>query len=313
MLSIIICSKNRTLTDELTQNLESTVGIPFECIVIDNSTRNLSIFTAYNEGIKRSTFPFLCFVHEDVVFKTQDWGKNLCEHLSVPSVGVIGLCGGLYQGRIPASWGLFEKTLYIIQSDKKHKRFIFEQSDGYDERHEKQVVTLDGVFLAGKRTLFEQLSFDNTTFDGFHAYDHDICLQSHITGHKNIAVNDILLVHYSKGRHDENWVRNMLLFVDKWKDHLPIGLNDYPIEWVAQRETIYMRKPFLKNLVRSGYSNNDCKYLLMKYMSHDRSFIEWVESPEFNRWLFAMRLKKKPSSLFKHLVSQIVSDASSIV
>jgi len=312
VLSIIICSKSPKLAGKLKQNIELTVGIPFECIFIDNSTCNYSIFSAYNEGIRRSQYPYLCFLHEDVAFQTADWGKNLCSHLMNPRVGLIGLCGSAYQSKVPASWSLYEYTAHIVQSDKRGKLRIFEPSDGYDDRHEKHIVALDGVFLAARRELFKHIAFDENTFDGFHAYELDLCLQSHILGYKNLAVNDILLIHFSKGRHNEDWVHNILLFVDKWEHYLPIEIGDHSHERIAQRETTYMRKTFLKNLIRSGYSNQDCKHLLMKHLSHDLSFVEWVRSPKFDRWLFSMRLKKKPSTLFKRPASRIAQDVSAI-
>lgn len=301
MLSIIICSRSPKLVDELKQNVESTIGVPFQWIVIDNSTNSYSIFSAYNEGIRKSSFPYLCFVHEDVAFQTKDWGKTMCAHLSDPSVGMVGVCGSMYQSKVPASWGQFENTAYIVQSDKNRKLNKPIASEGYDERHEKQVVALDGVFLAAPRTLFDHIAFDQETYGGFHAYDLDICLQSHNLGRRNLAINDLLLIHYSKGSHNRNWVENLLLFAEKWRECLPISVGNHPIDSFEQREERYMNKTFLKNLIRSGYSDQDCKRILKRCLSDNSSFVEWVNSPRFNRWLFVMRLKKKPSSLVKRL------------
>ena len=313
VLSIIICSRSPELADKLRQNIASTVGVPFECIIIDNSTHKHSIFSAYNEGIKDSRFPYLCFPHEDVVFKSHDWGQHLCNHLLNPEVGIIGLCGSSYQSRVPASWSLYDYTAHIIQSDKRRKLRIFEPSDGYDEQHEKRVVGLDGVFLAARKELFNHIAFDEHTFNGFNAYDLDICVQAHVLGYTNLAINDILLIHFSKGHHGEQWIYNILRFVDKWQDSLPIQIGNHSQERIAQREVHYMKKTFLKNLVRSGYSNQDCKHLMTKYLSTHPSFVEWVRSPQFKYWLYRMRLKKNPLSLIMPPASRIAKDASSIV
>lgn len=311
MLSIIICSKEPKLSHAFKQHIESTVGVIHECIFIDNSTNCHSILSAYNEGIKKSQYPNLCFVHEDVEFQTQNWGEKLCKHLSSSTVGMVGIGGSSYQSRVPASWSLYNHTLYIVQSDKKRKLRIFEQSDGYSDIHQKQVVAMDGVFLAARRDLFNQIAFDEQTFRGFHAYDLDICLQSHVLGYKNMAINDILLIHFSRGYLNKKWMHNLLLFTDKWHQHLPINVGGHSSEDTLQCEIRYMKRIFLKYLVRFGYSDQDCKHLLIKYLSNSPSFVEWVRSTEFNRHLFKLRLKKKPFSLLILPVSKIEKADSS--
>ncbi len=306
MLSVIICSKNPRLSALLKENIDSTVGIPYEYIVIDNSTRKYSIFTAYNKGIEISSQPYLCFVHEDVAFNTQDWGKKLCTHLSRPNVGILGICGSAYQSNIPAPWSLYEYTAYIVQSDKKRKLNIFEPSNGYDEHHEKQVVGLDGVFLAARRDLFNEIAFDEKTFEGFHAYDMDICLQAHTRGFQNKAINDLLLTHYSRGNHNSQWVRNILLFADKWQAHLPILLADFSAERIKEKEIKYMKQTLLGYMVHHGYTNDECKKRLTMYLPHYESFITWVQSSDFDRYLFWLRFKKKPLSLVKRQSSTLV-------
>lgn len=52
-----------------------TVGYTYELIVIDNSEYKYSIFEAYNLGIERSSGEYLCFIHDDILFHSQDWGK----------------------------------------------------------------------------------------------------------------------------------------------------------------------------------------------------------------------------------------------
>lgn len=75
MISIIICSRNKNIDSELEQNILDTIGnIVYEVINIDNSTNNYSIFQAYNKGTQIAKYPYLCFMHEDILFHTADWG-----------------------------------------------------------------------------------------------------------------------------------------------------------------------------------------------------------------------------------------------
>ena len=80
MISIIICSRFQSISKELKDNIENTVGVVHEIICIDNSKSQYDIFSAYNEGVKRSQYPLLCFMHEDILHYTSDWGKLLINH-----------------------------------------------------------------------------------------------------------------------------------------------------------------------------------------------------------------------------------------
>ena len=91
MISIIICSRFQSISKKLKDNIENTVGVVHEIICIDNSKSQYDIFSAYNEGVKRSQYPLLCFMHEDILHYTNDWGKLLINHFRDLKVGLIGI------------------------------------------------------------------------------------------------------------------------------------------------------------------------------------------------------------------------------
>ena len=94
MISIIICSRNKFLNDILAKNIQDTIGVVYEIILIDNSDNIYSIFSAYNEGINRSQYPYICFIHEDIMFRTSRWGNLICESFkSDQTIGMIGVIG----------------------------------------------------------------------------------------------------------------------------------------------------------------------------------------------------------------------------
>jgi hypothetical protein len=57
MLSLIICSRYSVISNDLKKNIKLTIGVKFELIVINNSNNEFSIFSAYNEGVKKSLLP----------------------------------------------------------------------------------------------------------------------------------------------------------------------------------------------------------------------------------------------------------------
>ena len=54
MLSLIICSRHSDISDKLKDNIQKTIIAEYELIVIDNSKNKYSIFSAYNEGVKKA-------------------------------------------------------------------------------------------------------------------------------------------------------------------------------------------------------------------------------------------------------------------
>src|SRR5690606_4063229 len=111
MLSIIICSRSKLDFEGIKENIAQKIGIIHEVIQIDNSNNAYSISQAYNAGGSQSKFPFLCFLHEDVVFSTQNWGELLVNILANKSVGLVGVAGAIMKTKAtgPNWWSTLEK------------------------------------------------------------------------------------------------------------------------------------------------------------------------------------------------------------
>ena len=77
MISCIICSRRSDISAELKENIASTIGCEYELVAIDNSKKEYSIFSAYNEGVRRANGEILCFMHEDILYHTQGYFVNI--------------------------------------------------------------------------------------------------------------------------------------------------------------------------------------------------------------------------------------------
>ncbi len=75
---------------------------------------------------------------------------------------------------------------------------------------------LDGVFIAMKGATARRLRFDDTTFDGFHFYDLDFTYRAHSSGLRLAVSTDILLLHTSEGRFEDDWKRYAQRFLEKF-------------------------------------------------------------------------------------------------
>jgi hypothetical protein len=69
------------------------------------------------------------------------------------------------------------------------------------------LAVLDGVLIAARRKLLSAIPFDSATFDGFHLYDLDWSYRAFRAGYRLGVVGELMLVHASRGRYDDDWER----------------------------------------------------------------------------------------------------------
>ena len=255
MISLIICSRQPDIPQELKDNIAETIGVEYELVVIDNSKNQYSIFQAYNEGVRRAMFPYLCFMHEDILYHTQDWGKKVVEHFIDDKVGLIGVAGGHYMLNTPSSWwhsGVVSKN-YIQTNDKKEASLIRVNTHKDNNFKNEEVVAVDGLWFCIERTIFAKIQFDEINFNSFHCYDLDICFQIRALKKKVIVVFDILIHHLSNGSIDEKWFNQINIFHNKWKHILPqiSGMNFSTDDYIA------MWTDFVKNSIIYSQQNEE--------------------------------------------------------
>lgn len=298
MISIIICSRKSDIPFVLKENIQSTIGVEYEVIVIDNSENLYSIFAAYNEGIRRSRFPFLCFVHEDVYFHTENWGKNLVTHLSDEETGIIGVAGGKLMTRIPTSWSVNGSFINIVQHKKQKKIHHIKFPHDFLENRQTAIL-LDGVFLAARSKLFEKIYFDEN-ISGFHGYDLDICAQSIIACYKNYVVYDILLEHFSFGNRTMQYYANMIQVYKKHKKYLPLLVSDISegaFDEILNVELVHLGK-LIRRMATTGFPTPEI-------IDNAEYFINILDSKDAKKLLryirfkiFFVRLTRSPKYLF---------------
>ena len=240
MISIIICSRNNDIPDSLKQSIAETIACQYELVIIDNTKNSLSIFQAYNEGIRRSTGEILCFCHDDILFKTMQWGEKIQHFFQDDSIGQIGIAGTHFLPDAPMYWW---SSPFISQFNLENDKGVIKKNDTrhYFHGNLADVVAVDGVCFFIPRVLFSRLSFDEKRFDGFHAYDMDISMQILQLG-KRVCVTDVLTIEhqwsedsFKNKKYMAKLDENLNLFYEKWKSILPIvrGLEEPDI--VLQR------------------------------------------------------------------------------
>jgi hypothetical protein len=214
MISIIICSRQPDISYKLRQNIEQTIGVDYEIITIDNSLKKYSISKAYNEGVDKSRYPILCFMHDDVHFYSDNWGVSCLRKFDNQKIGAIGLAGSAYAPIFPGPWW---KTGFNCQHLFNRKDITY----GNGSENQMPILVLDGFWMCIRKQLFEQIKYDEEQFNGFHFYDIDICMQIQLLGHSIISVYDIDVAHHSNGKLNREWQKFALRFCCKWRKSLP--------------------------------------------------------------------------------------------
>ena len=222
MISVIICSVNPQLLNNVTANIKSTIGVPFEIIAIDNRNTGKGICKVYNEAAEKAMYDFLCFVHEDVIFHTKAWGGVLIQLLKDLSNVLVGVSGAVYKSDIPGSWVACQEIHYRANTLQHIIGLAKPGTATYNPLQEKysKVAVIDGVFMGTRKSLWSLHKFDDKLLNGFHAYDLDFSLSLGTSG--SICVShEILLEHFSEGSFSSLWLHDTIQIHKKWKNSLP--------------------------------------------------------------------------------------------
>ncbi|MHB8261602.1 MAG: glycosyltransferase [Bacteroidia bacterium] len=280
MISIVICHRNKPYLQKIKDNIESTIGVPYELQIIDNSNGQYTIFEAYNLGVSKSQYAIICFTHEDILFHTENWGQKVVEHFKDKSIGMIGVIGGNVFPKSPSPWwsnsmlndhlvnniqhwnGNISNTHYNQLISRNANEIITRQYNNPTRQNVVDAIVLDGLWFCIRKGLFDigDIKFDESTFKGFHCYDSDISLQ--VKQYARVCVvYDILIEHFQQGSINRSWFESVLSLNRKWRDKLPIFAkkNDeskYPLyEWETLRTFVYWMES-------NGYTEHEIKQLI---------------------------------------------------
>jgi glycosyltransferase involved in cell wall biosynthesis len=259
MISLIICSRSKTMLASVSQNVQDTIGVPYDIIAIDNSQNKYGICEAYNVGAAQAKFDFLCFMHEDIKFHTSDWGKIILSTLQNPEVGVVGVAGGAYQPKAPAGWGGAGPYVGINVMHTAHGRTQHDYINPFGKELAK-IATLDGLWLCCRKHVWEDFKFDSKAFPGFHFYDVDFCTRV-ATKYTNYLTFAILIEHFSHGTFDKVWMQNALSYFKQRANYLPFGTQLLTRTEQHALNLVAVQK-FTLNIIEAGLPKRDVRFCL---------------------------------------------------
>ena len=248
MISIIISTYRPDFFDALSKNIKLSIGnITFEIIQVWNPGL-MGLSEAYNKGAENAKYDFLLFLHEDVEFLINDWGKIILKYSKIENSGVFGLAGSVKKFHFPSGFETGIKNYRQVYVNHKKEEEIKLQSN----KNLIKVRTLDGVFLAMSRKTWNVLKF-NEKIKGYHFYDLDISLRSSKL-FQNYVIHEIPLLHFSVGSFDDSWIKASLKF----------NLMNYDFDIPTKEEFNYIRIFWYIRLKNEDISlKNRIRYLLV--------------------------------------------------
>ena len=245
MISIITCSITPARYEALCENLRALLGDePHEFVGIHDAK---SMAEGYNRGLAQARGDTIIACHDDIEILAPNFPQILQKRLE--QYDLLGVAGSTsLRGSAWVNAGPPYIFGQIAQLDAKRK--------GYDvvvwsapAACVGNMRIMDGVFLAGKRSVFESTPFDQKTFRGFHLYDLDFTLRASAAGFKLAVCTDLMLIHSSRGSWDQHWAADAQRFIDKHRQ----SFDTHPVyPWSAMRVRVE-KKEDLFEILRSPY------------------------------------------------------------
>lgn len=273
MISIIICSANANDLKLVRENISATIGIPYEVIAFDNSAGSKGICEIYNQGTKQAKFDILCFMHEDISFRTVNWGKKV---LSIfdgnEETGLLGIAGGGYKSLTPSSW-----YNYHLQENGGFYANLIQgfKHTGKPDQHEyrnpkteslSRVACIDGCWMCTRKTVAKRYPFDDKRLKKFHGYDLDFSIAVN-QKYQVMVTFEVLLQHFSEGNFNSTWMDEIVKVHKKWGGFLPINVDGPAENKLKQIERNAMERFMRESLDAGRYTKSQLAAMIWNMRS----------------------------------------------
>lgn len=224
-ISVLTCGINQLNKRKIEINIAQTIGTTYEFLYYDNSIAKKSISYVYNLLKSESKGSYLCFVHDDVCFLTENWGQHIKNiFLHNLSIGLVGVAGSQFKSKTPSTWSCIDVKFWVcnyIQHFKNTNQFP--KFINYNSKNDlEDVVFIDGFFMCVNDNIKHIIQFDEQIITNFHGYDFDISMQTLMHKKRICVTNKILIEHFSEGSINEKWYMAYKLLCKKYKNWLPL-------------------------------------------------------------------------------------------
>jgi GT2 family glycosyltransferase len=224
MITIVYSThKDSNYNNKFKQHLLQSVGLKNVQILEYQNNNQYSLSQVYNSGITESIYNIVVCCHNDIKLEN-GWGKKLLNDFSNnPEFGVIGKAGSCYFPESGVYWERMAQTMvgHVYHHPEGKNKWLNKYSAKTPGL--TPVVTLDGLFISFDKTKIKH-RFDET-IGKFHFYDHPFCLSNYLEGVKLGVTFSFDITHQSVGMPNQEFFDSKEVFLNKFKEHLPLDLK----------------------------------------------------------------------------------------
>jgi len=184
-------------------------GIPDSSIIVIEKRQSSA--ANRNEGVRRSSKPYICFLDDDVEIISEEVFDVLLEKMHIMDVDLIGPKIITEDGMIFCADPYFNDQLMPNPSGLGEK-----DTGKYD--YSSIVPWLPSTFFIVKREVFSSVGGFDENYVGSQHEDVDFCLKARSRGFRCAYVGEVAVKHYNFARNNSHSV-NYDYFMRRWQKH----------------------------------------------------------------------------------------------
>jgi len=219
MITVVYCTREDNPKHK--EHIERTSGVK-DIEIIQYINKGTALTEFYNKALKEASNDIIVFCHDDISFNKKNWGKKLIHHFNTTDFGVLGVAGTTHMAENGRWWEDNTKMLGQVRHAHEGRFWDSKYSSLFGDKVLESII-VDGLFFAVKKDRLKS-NFDED-FGGFHFYEIDFCFNNHLQGVKVGVVSDIRITHKSIGMTNDEWEKNRIQFVEKYKEKLPYNIT----------------------------------------------------------------------------------------
>jgi hypothetical protein len=214
--SIVVCSRRPERVQRIEASYRPVFGdAGFEFLHVSNAR---SLAAGYNGAVRQCCGAVVVFVHDDVELLDGDTAAKI--EAGLAEVDILGVAGT--DKLIDANWiaagrpNIFGQVFHLDPNTNGYTHLFF----GEVPRPMPRIQAIDGLLIAAGSAVFDRITFDAETFDGFHGYDVDFSFAAYNAGLRVGVARDLHVIHASSGLYDSVWEHYRNRFLKKYESVL---------------------------------------------------------------------------------------------
>lgn len=219
MISIGFSTRDINSSNKFIEKLKKSSTLKNVEIIPFINNGSVSLSSAYNEIIDKSTNDILVLCHDDVLM-SNGWDKKLLKSFNETNYGILGLAGTTDLDSNGVWWSSNHRMVGNVHHVNDGKKYLSKYCANLGDKI-AEVCLVDGLFIALNKKRIK--SKFNTDFDGFHFYDIPFCVDNYLNGVEIGVLFNFEITHLSIGQTNQKWEENRIKFVEKYSNVLPLS------------------------------------------------------------------------------------------